>query len=74
MTESETQLMDSRSAAKVLGLKSHYTLNNWRCAGIGPAYIKVGRAIRYRSADLEQWVTKQRINPIGLEENLKNAY
>jgi Helix-turn-helix domain len=29
------------------------TLANWRAAGTGPAYVKVGRLVRYRQSDLE---------------------
>jgi len=32
------------------------TLADWRCKGIGPRALKVGRLIRYRMADLEAWL------------------
>ena len=32
------------------------TLADWRCKGIGPAYIKVGRLVRYRQSDLDAWL------------------
>jgi hypothetical protein len=32
------------------------TLSDWRTKGIGPAYVKVGRLIRYRIADLDAWL------------------
>lgn len=31
------------------------TLARWRCDGTGPAWLKVGRVIRYPSVDLEEW-------------------
>ncbi|MCK1457095.1 helix-turn-helix domain-containing protein [Bradyrhizobium sp. 2] len=32
------------------------TLQAWRCRGAGPAYVRVGRAIRYRRRDLLAWI------------------
>lgn len=32
------------------------TLYNWRCRGIGPSGIRVGKYVRYRPADVEQWL------------------
>ncbi|MFI6324643.1 helix-turn-helix domain-containing protein [Nonomuraea sp. NPDC050556] len=32
------------------------TLVQWRWRGVGPRYIKVGRHIRYRWADIEKWL------------------
>jgi hypothetical protein len=31
------------------------TLRNWRMKGIGPSYVKAGKAILYRATDLETW-------------------
>jgi hypothetical protein len=31
------------------------TLRNWRMKGIGPSYVKLGKAIVYRVVDLESW-------------------
>ena len=41
-------------AARVVGL-SHRTLERLRECGQGPRYYKLGRAVRYRRDDLEQW-------------------
>ena len=32
------------------------TLDVWRSEGRGPNYIKVGRSIRYRRADIDRWM------------------
>lgn len=32
------------------------TLQAWRCQGAGPAFVRVGRAIRYRRRDLLAWI------------------
>ena len=34
------------------------TLANWRLYGKGPAYIKVGRLVRYESATMEEFFQK----------------
>ncbi|MFW5453763.1 helix-turn-helix transcriptional regulator [Thioalkalivibrio sulfidiphilus] len=47
--------LTTEQAAELLGLK-RTTLEAWRCRGGGPQFIKLGRAVRYRQADLEEWI------------------
>jgi excisionase family DNA binding protein len=35
------------------------TLANWRYQGRGPAFLRVGRHVRYRSEDVATWVDEQ---------------
>jgi excisionase family DNA binding protein len=49
------RLFTQGEAAKVLRL-SERTLERLRVSGGGPAFVKAGRSIRYREADLETWV------------------
>ena len=44
------------------------TLRQWRGLGVGPAYHKIGRGVRYAVADLEQWVRQSRRVP-SVREN-----
>jgi predicted DNA-binding transcriptional regulator AlpA len=66
--KSEAWIMDLNStfnehiAAKFMGLAVQ-TLRNWRNLGKGPSYIKLGRCIRYRLADLEEYIQNRKINP-----------
>lgn len=46
---------DTRDAAAFLK-RSPRTLRNWRSQGVGPAFVNVGRNVRYRLIDLERWV------------------
>lgn len=46
---------DSREAAKYLGLKK-CTLEAWRTRGGGPKFVKLGRIVRYRKFDLDNWI------------------
>ena len=48
-------LMSVEQAADFLGLAVS-TLNKWRCYGDGPAFIKMGRSVRYRITDLNEYV------------------
>lgn len=48
----DRSMVGERAAAELLSV-SVRTLQNWRQIGKGPAYIKVGRSVRYRVADLE---------------------
>lgn len=49
------------------------TLANWRCAGIGPAYIKIGSAVRYTRQAIEQYLTAQTIIPSVREDAANHA-
>jgi excisionase family DNA binding protein len=39
------------------------TLKMWRNMGRGPAYVHVGRAVRYCQADLDAFVASGRVEP-----------
>jgi hypothetical protein len=39
------------------------TLAAWRVGGRGPDYVKIGRKIFYRPADVTAWLTRQRRTP-----------
>jgi excisionase family DNA binding protein len=51
-------LLTRRDAAKLLNLKIS-TLEAWATRGGGPAYVKLGRAVRYRESDLVKFVESQ---------------
>ena len=38
------------------------TLRNWRSQRVGPAYIKIGKAVLYPTEQLELWDRQQIIN------------
>lgn len=40
-------------------------LQQWRWLQTGPAYTKVGRAVRYWQSDLDAWLKAQRVEPGG---------
>ena len=51
-----------KKAAKTMGVAVQ-TLRNWRHLRKGPAYIKLGRSVRYRIEDLLDFIEKNRIDP-----------
>lgn len=52
--------INEKRTAEVLGVKVS-TLTNWRTTGrYALPYIKVGRLVRYRVADLAQWIARRR--------------
>lgn len=54
--DTKPELLTETEAGKRLGF-SIRSLQKWRCYGGGPRFIRVSaRAIRYRPADLEQWI------------------
>jgi excisionase family DNA binding protein len=42
-------------AAKLLNLSTR-TLQAWRLSSRGPAFVRAGRAVRYRRSDLLAWI------------------
>jgi hypothetical protein len=54
--------LDEAAAARYLNFEPA-TLKSWRYRGRGPAYIRVGRSVRYRLPDLDEWQVRHRIDP-----------
>ncbi|SFO25650.1 Helix-turn-helix domain-containing protein [Bradyrhizobium sp. Ghvi] len=52
------------AAAARIGLTPG-TLAKWRCAGTGPAYIRIGGRILYKEADLDAFRDACRVIPGG---------
>jgi predicted DNA-binding transcriptional regulator AlpA len=50
-----TRALTEREVADLLGL-SVATLRAWRHRGQGPRFLRLGRAVRYLPADLEDFV------------------
>ncbi len=54
-----TKLRNESDAADLLNIKPK-TLQRWRWTGVGPPFIKVGRAVRYDERDLLTFLDAQR--------------
>lgn len=48
-------LLNEKEVAQLLHL-SIGTLRDWRWDNKGPKFRKLGRAVRYDSADVDQWI------------------
>lgn len=56
------QVVDEKQAAEALGVRVR-TLQQWRWLRKGPAYLKIGRAVRYQTEDLYSFLSARRIEP-----------
>jgi hypothetical protein len=56
------ELIAPAAAAKMLHLRPA-TLTDWRLKKRGPRYVKVGRFVFYRRADISAWLAAQLRNP-----------
>jgi predicted DNA-binding transcriptional regulator AlpA len=45
------------------------SLRHWRLKRIGPKYLKIGTAVRYRMTDLQRWIKSR---PAGGKVKIKN--
>lgn len=53
--------VDEKEVSKITRIAIQ-TLRNWRFQGTGPAYSKVGRAVRYRLDDVINFMEERRVN------------
>lgn len=57
-----SELLTIEELAQMLSV-TQLTVDRWRRQGSGPAFIQVGRGIRYRVADVEAWLSANRCDP-----------
>jgi hypothetical protein len=50
-------VMNERNAAMYTGMSAFY-LRSARCRGVGPEFLRLGRSIRYRVSDLDEWLAE----------------
>ena len=62
MDTSTQNLLTEKQAADVLNV-ARGSLTNWRSAGRGPAYLRIGRRIRYRFEDLVSYAERRMVQP-----------
>lgn len=49
------KLLSGDELGELVGVSTK-TLADWRARGLGPAYVRIGRHVRYRPADVEAWI------------------
>jgi predicted DNA-binding transcriptional regulator AlpA len=62
LVRTSTEAVTESDAATRLGLKVA-TLRAWRHQGRGPAFVRLGRAIRYLASDLDEFLDANRQSP-----------
>lgn len=54
------EILNTREAAAYVRLGKP-TMERFRISGSGPVFVKLGGAVRYRKADLDNWIEARRI-------------
>lgn len=54
------ELLTVADMCKLVPNTSSQTWKNYRAAGTGPAYTRVGRFVVYRRGDVDQWLADNR--------------
>ena len=57
-------MLDEHQAAEHLGVKVA-TLRSWRRAHKGPCFVRLGRLVRYRVADVEAFIEANTVRTCG---------
>jgi excisionase family DNA binding protein len=63
-----TEVMTTIEAAEYVGLKKP-TMERFRFLGQGPAYCKLGGAVRYRKKDLDEWLDSRLVSSVEEARN-----
>ena len=63
-----TEVMTTIEAAEYVGLKKP-TMERFRFLGHGPAYCKLGGAVRYRKKDLDEWLDSRLVSSVEEAKN-----
>jgi hypothetical protein len=61
-TNSGYRLVSTKELSKMWDMPES-SLRYWRCAGIGPAYVKLGGRIKYDLSDVEAYVRANKRKP-----------
>ncbi len=61
-TNNGSRLVSTKELSKMWDMPES-TLRYWRCAGIGPAYVKLGGRIKYDLVDVEAYVRANKRKP-----------
>ncbi len=58
------ELLDEKRLCAELGI-SPVTATKWRRRADGPPFVKIGRLVRYRRADVDAWIASRTIGRIA---------
>jgi transposase-like protein len=68
MTHLTAVLLSTHELARELGVHPS-TLAQWRRKGRGPAFMKLGKVIRYNSVEVAAWIYRNRVAPNPVSES-----
>ncbi len=57
-SEAKPEWLTTEALSELLGIPLA-TIRHWRYVGTGPAYVKLGRAVRYSRAVVERWISER---------------
>lgn len=57
----DNKIRDTEEQATRVGLSKSY-LEKLRVRGEGLAFVKIGRAVRYRDSDVDDWIAARIVN------------
>ena len=67
MQATSNNMLTVKQAAEYLGIKPG-TLNVWRCTkAVGVPYVQVGKCVRYKVQDLDDFIARRRVAPVEME-------
>lgn len=58
----EDTLLSPVDVSQITGMSTK-ALAQFRWRGLGPAYVKVGRLVRYRTSAVEEWLDANTVEP-----------
>jgi excisionase family DNA binding protein len=67
-SSSETRILTDVQVAERLGV-SRFTVRSWRLRGVGPRFLKMGRAVRYRCQDVDEYERQALVETQGPSEH-----
>lgn len=68
MTKQIEQLLTPRQVSEALGI-TEGSLANQRTLGTGAPYVKVGKQVRYRPADVQAWIDRCTAEAKGVSDH-----
>ena len=63
---SQLGILTTEEVAGSLEVTEH-TLAMWRAEGKGPHFVRLGRGVFYRRADVQDWIDKSVVTPAAAE-------
>lgn len=58
LPENDQELIPAHRLSVYIGIAAQ-TLARWRSEGQGPAFVKLGHRVAYRTGDVRQWLAKR---------------